>query len=210
MADPLLLDIGCGRGNDLHKWNELGVSRVVGIDNHQESLEEARVRMEKKGGRTKCEFVLGDVNEVGLCELVPDVYRGKIDIVTFNFAFHYVKNPLECVESVSRLLVAGGVFVGVCSDGDVISKNLDGVQRFEEGGVVVEAVGLNQYSFVLRGGDSNFYFEFRDVPCEYFVYKKSMLDMLERSGFGEICIRSLSTEASPWGKYYFSWFARKK
>lgn len=59
-----VFDFGCGRGGDLHKWLEMGVERVMGIDKYSSNIYEpawnaspsANVRLLKARGQTPHKF----------------------------------------------------------------------------------------------------------------------------------------------------------
>lgn len=46
-----LLDLGCGRGGDLHKWIDAGINHVVGVDLSPKEIEEARRRFRELRGK---------------------------------------------------------------------------------------------------------------------------------------------------------------
>jgi len=46
-----LLDLGCGRGGDLHKWADAGIKHVVGVDLSPKEIEEAKRRFRELRGK---------------------------------------------------------------------------------------------------------------------------------------------------------------
>lgn len=110
-----LLDIACGRGGDLAKWDACGIINVLGVDISPKEIEEARRRYAEGRFRTKCTF---DVTST----LLKDPWRyGSFDVITCMFALHYfcsTKDILRHVlENVSRSLRPGGYFIATVPDG---------------------------------------------------------------------------------------------
>lgn len=117
-----LLDIACGRGGDLQKWNGAGVKYVKGIDLSPREIEEARARytaLSKAGDfATRVEFEASD-------RLGTVVYRDptnrEYDVVTCMFAMQYFYQNEAALNtilhSISSNLKEGGYFVGTVPDG---------------------------------------------------------------------------------------------
>lgn len=116
-----VLDIGCGQGGDVHKWNQVGVSELVGVDPNPWAIREARRRSKEYNG---FRFVVGDIR------CAP---RDKpFDVICYNFSLQY--QPLELLSEVTeRLSRENGIFLGVVTD----STRLD---HAHEQGIQVERV----------------------------------------------------------------------
>lgn len=99
-----VLDVGCGQGGDVHKWNSVGVSELVGIDPNPWAIREARRRSKEYYGFT---FAVGDIRRAP---------RDKpFDVICYNFSLQY--QPLELLSEITeRLCENGGLFIGVVSD----------------------------------------------------------------------------------------------
>jgi ubiquinone/menaquinone biosynthesis C-methylase UbiE len=99
-----VLDVGCGQGGDVHKWNSVGVSELVGIDPNPWAIREARRRSKNYDGFT---FAVGDIR------CAP---RDKpFDVICYNFSLQY--QPLELLSEITeRLSDKGGLFIGVVTD----------------------------------------------------------------------------------------------
>ena len=118
-----ILDLGCGKGGDLLKWQKARVNHYVGADIAQTSVEQASDRYNKmkrgykrtKHGRNlgrktislkyflsrqsssfSAEFIAADCTKVRLKERYrdPDL---QFDVVSCQFAFHY------CFESLPQV-----------------------------------------------------------------------------------------------------------
>jgi ubiquinone/menaquinone biosynthesis C-methylase UbiE len=99
-----VLDVGCGQGGDVHKWNGVGVSELVGIDPNPWAIREARRRSKIYDGFT---FSVGDVR------CAPS--DKPFDVICYNFSLQY--QPLELLPEVTRRLSrGGGLFLGVVTD----------------------------------------------------------------------------------------------
>jgi ubiquinone/menaquinone biosynthesis C-methylase UbiE len=98
-----VLDCGCGRGGDLHKWKKSQAAIVSAIDPDEESLQEARVRALES--QSKVRFLgSGDIRNV----------EGSFDVVCYNFSLHYIVNSYEeSLEAIRRVLVPGGLLIGI-------------------------------------------------------------------------------------------------
>ncbi len=130
-----LMDIACGRGGDIDKWNRSGIKSVFAFDKNEDSIEStdktnpgAKARLkEYKNLRTKIHFEVADVT-VPTEELLESIesFRKKnginkgFDIVSCQFALHYFFESLESLDIVLRLvskyLRPGGYFIGTFVD----------------------------------------------------------------------------------------------
>jgi len=98
-----VLDCGCGRGGDLHKWKKSQAGLVSAIDPDEESLHEARARARESQSRV---LILGpgDIRNV----------EGTFDVVCYNFSLHYIVDSYEeSLEAIRRVLVPGGLLIGI-------------------------------------------------------------------------------------------------
>ena len=125
----MLVDIACGRGNDLHKWQAAGIRRVVGVDVSGAQIAEARRRAEGASGHASgprdATFWVTSPDLAALDELDP----GCADAVTCMFALNYFWETREDASRLfaqaRRLLRPGGVFFGVCADGARVMEFLN-------------------------------------------------------------------------------------
>lgn len=89
-----VLDLGCGSGSDLRKWNVFGFSQIDGIDCDLKRLAEG---MKKYPARN---FTLG------VAETLP-YESGSFDLIVANVSLPYTDLPKSLAEA-RRVLVAGG------------------------------------------------------------------------------------------------------
>jgi len=98
-----VLDCGCGRGGDLHKWKMLKQATVFAIDPDEGSLVEARNRATESGSQVRI-LGPGDVRDV----------EGPFDVICYNFSLHYIVDSYEeSLEAIHRVLVPGGLLIGI-------------------------------------------------------------------------------------------------
>ena len=150
----LVLDLGCGKGGDLGKWQQAPqtVALYVGLDPADQSVSQARDRYNgmRRGRRPiyDARFVIQDcfgewigdvpiIDEVGIDPNVgPDGNMmsarwgksGGFDVVTMMFTMHYsFENEQKArmmLRNVAGCLKKGGRLIGVCPNSDIISSKV--------------------------------------------------------------------------------------
>lgn len=112
----LVLDVGCGRGGDLHKYKGTGCI-LMGIDPDAESVQEANKRAQECDYTSWSKFYVGDITNVN---------DGQFDVVCFNFSLQYTfideKTLDATVEALTKLVKRGGKFIGVVPDASRILR----------------------------------------------------------------------------------------
>ncbi|KAF1982137.1 mRNA capping enzyme, large subunit [Aulographum hederae CBS 113979] len=144
-----VLDIGCGKGGDLGKWQaSRKIERYVGLDPADVSIQQARERygqMTRRAGRrgifdarffVKDCFgeTVGNIPEIAQlgfdAEGVKAGYGqgGGFDVVTMMFCMHYAfENEQKArimLSNVAAALRKGGRLIGVAPNSDVISEKV--------------------------------------------------------------------------------------
>jgi SAM-dependent methyltransferase len=107
-----ILDVGCGFGGDLKKWENAGAN-INMCEPNEEALQEAKRRA--KNMKIRVNFYLGDIHSTPV---------RKHDIVCYNFALHYVFQSkelfLSTMREIKKRLKPGGKFVGIIPDSHAI------------------------------------------------------------------------------------------
>ncbi|KAE9447032.1 hypothetical protein C3L33_21072, partial [Rhododendron williamsianum] len=136
-----VLDLACGKGGDLIKWDKANIGYYVGIDIAEGSIEDCRTRYngdaEHHQRRKKFTFparlMCGDCFEIRLDNVLEE--DAPFDICSCQFAMHYSwsteARARRALANVSALLRPGGIFIGTMPDANVIIKKLrEGVFLF--------------------------------------------------------------------------------
>jgi|TARA_B110000977_G_scaffold118020_1_gene152331 SAM-dependent methyltransferase len=107
-----ILDVGCGFGGDLQKWNKCGVN-INMCDPDPSALEEARSRAKSMNMRVN--FYEGDIHK---CPL------RTYDIICFNFSLHYIFASkglfMSSLREIKKRMKSGGRLIGIIPDSEKI------------------------------------------------------------------------------------------
>jgi SAM-dependent methyltransferase len=125
-GNQLVLDCGCGRGGDWHKWKSVQ-ARVFAIDPDEESLCEA----EKRARELKF-----NVFFLGKGDIRHAAFAGPFDVVSYNFSIHYIfEDPKTFEDSIKALGVAvkpGGILMGITPEKARIESMVDEYGYFKD------------------------------------------------------------------------------
>ena len=135
LASPVLTvadtqDLACGKGGDLPKWREAGISAYVGVDIATESVrKDARERYNKAGFVFPAALFVADAFEAPLGGALVD--HLPFDLVSCQFALHYSfsseQRARRALQNVADVLRPGGYFIGTTADADVLVRKLRSV-----------------------------------------------------------------------------------
>ena len=148
-----VLDIGCGKGGDLMKWQTHRVDTYVGLDPADVSVHQARERYRAMARKSKfifrAEFVVRDcfgqsledvpaVRAVGWDGNIRDRWGGGgFDVVSMMFCMHYAfesEEKARCMlTNVAASLKRGGKLIGVIPNSDVLSDKVNEFHRRKSG-----------------------------------------------------------------------------
>jgi ubiquinone/menaquinone biosynthesis C-methylase UbiE len=106
-----VLDCGCGRGGDWHKWKSIE-ARVAAIDPDAESISEAEERA------LNINF---GVWFLGHGDIRQAAFAGPFDVVCYNFSIQYIVDSWE--ESIKAIKVAvrpGGLLIGITPEKSLV------------------------------------------------------------------------------------------
>jgi SAM-dependent methyltransferase len=112
-----VLDVGCGFGGDLQKWQHTGVRTLDMCDPIPDALSEAKSRASKMTLRPT--FYSGDI--------LACPSNKKYDVICYNFSLHYIfaskKLFLDSIRAIKTRLKFGGRLIGVIPDSESIIMN---------------------------------------------------------------------------------------
>jgi len=132
-----VLDLCCGKGGDLLKWQKARVSSIVMADVALQSIKHAIERYNSSHHRPQfpAKFIAGDCFEVDLDKALDPAIQ--FDVVSCQFAVHYAfedrKKVRRLLLNVSKRLKPGGVFIGTLPDANVLVRKLRNAQGLEFG-----------------------------------------------------------------------------
>lgn len=135
LGEPLrVLDMCCGKGGDLLKWEKAGITHLICTDIAEVSIQQCEERyksMVERSQRSKfgklftAEFFACDSTLQRLREQYKDPSI-ELDLVSCQFAFHYCFESLkqaECmIRNAAECLRTGGYFIGSIPDANDIMK----------------------------------------------------------------------------------------
>jgi SAM-dependent methyltransferase len=107
LPETKVLDCGCGRGGDWHKW-KAARAHVFAIDPDEESLREAEQRAH--------DMHFG-VWFLGKGSIIQAAFAGPFDVICYNFSLHYIcEDPVTyrtSIKAIACSLNLGGLLIGV-------------------------------------------------------------------------------------------------
>mmetsp|Transcript_101463 Transcript_101463/g.293512 ORF Transcript_101463/g.293512 Transcript_101463/m.293512 type:complete len:634 (-) Transcript_101463:73-1974(-) len=142
MPSPLrVLDLGCGRGQDLYKWarefRTVLVKSYVGIDFAEEAVEEARRRYETRkrqarhaavggGEEYSAVFHCGDLRDAAVFERLPADGHAQFDVISMQFVLNYIASSEACMRDlftrIHGLLRPGGRVLASIANSDALGE----------------------------------------------------------------------------------------
>lgn len=181
------MDLACGRGGDLHKWNKATrkfkqhIVKFYGIDSAEGCIHHCRVNRSKILAReTDAKWIVENLETANVFERLcatAALAPSSIHVVSMQFALHYFFRTEKSLRSVFQLLsksmTKGGIFVCAYSDGNAIVR-LSREQRWKDS---IEATKS------LKSGDT--YYEKSSVTVKRNLFSIEMnvatLDAIETS-----------------------------
>ncbi|KAG6335884.1 hypothetical protein ID866_3221 [Astraeus odoratus] len=126
-----VLDMGCGKGGDLTKWEKARIRELVCVDIADISVTQARQRWESmRQPRFAASFAALDCYTEPLSRAFPpEKLAVPFDVVSMQFCMHYAFETAEkarcMLQNVSQWLRKGGVFVGTIPNANYLLERLD-------------------------------------------------------------------------------------
>ncbi|OLL23872.1 mRNA cap guanine-N7 methyltransferase [Neolecta irregularis DAH-3] len=124
----VVLDMGCGKGGDLLKWDKARINIYVGVDVADVSVSQARNRYrDMKRVGFEASFYVLDCFRRSLRDVLPRDHP-PFDIVSMQFCMHYAfeseRQARTLLENVTRGLRLGGKFIGTIPNSEIIESHL--------------------------------------------------------------------------------------
>jgi len=125
-----VLDMGCGKGGDLLKWQRNGISEYIGLDVAEVSVKQAEERyMDMRNRKMRAYFQAVDCYRESLRDALPkEVFIAPFQTVTMQFCMHYAfhseQSVRQMLENVAFNLEPGGTFIGTIPNAEHILANL--------------------------------------------------------------------------------------
>lgn len=182
-----LIDLGCGKGGDIHKWIDNNIKKVIGYDINEDYLKEARKRFDniKKEKNTNIEI---DFQKIDLTKNVIPTESVKSDIITANFCLHYFFKDRKTFnilkKSVTNNLKNGGYFIGTIFDGKSLSHILNDNNNMQFNDLFkIKKVNIENKTF---GDEIEVYLKdtiIENISNEYLIYFGKFLVEMEKSDY---------------------------
>jgi len=206
-----VLDLGCGRGGDIHKWMDAGVYSVVGLDTDYQAVAEAKKRFQeaktKRPRATAMDFICLDLlahnTPTDLISELKRLYGStnwfEFQLVSMHFSLQYFvdddKELVRILKFISQRLAPGGYFYGTCPREDKIVDLLDGKDAYQS---EILKINKTRDSAILFNVDlgANSYFETFGVSEEYLVNMPHFTKLCKSVGLELVRIQNFD-ELSP-------------
>lgn len=190
-----LLDIGVGRGGDMHKWNKCNIQNVYGIDISKASIMDAISRFKKCDylKQRNYRFYYTRKNEslknIYNSRIKPS-HSNKFDYISCMFTFHYFfenDNTLnQFFNDVNSFINTGGYLMITVPSGEKILELLKTNQTYQNNQVRIDLISKD----IKYIGDAidfyltdTLYFGEKMISREYLVFEKTIKSKCKLFGF---------------------------
>jgi SAM-dependent methyltransferase len=97
IRDKVVIDFGCGRGQDAIEMARHGARKVIGVDIQERFLDAARISAFKAGVAERCEFVTQPAE--------------RADVIVALDSFEHFENPADILQIMSTMLKPDGQII---------------------------------------------------------------------------------------------------
>ena len=187
VRDAFILDLGCGKGGDLRKFNNHGIKYYLGLDIAEQSVKDNIGRYKEMKKPFDAKFIAIDCFSYNWSKLTTE----QFDLVSSQFCFHYAFESMAKVKNtlynVSNTLKSGGYWVATIPNEDVIINRLQNAVQQDNGRVFgndVYSVRVNEEWKSVYG--RQYYFSLQDAvdDCpEYIVPWGAFVQLFTEAGF---------------------------
>ncbi|XP_042889508.1 mRNA cap guanine-N7 methyltransferase-like isoform X1 [Penaeus japonicus] len=199
-----VLDLGCGKGGDLLKWQKGNIKHLICADIAAVSMEECKERYEinkrrARGPLFSAEFIVADCTKMRIKNQFENSNR-MVDFVSCQFAFHYCFESLSQAETmlrnISENLKKGGYFIATIPNAYEIMLRLknseDGLSfgnevyriKFPEDRPATPPLFGDRYNFYLQ--------DVVDCP-EFLIHPPTLERLAAKWGLKQVWIRDFQT-----------------
>lgn len=189
--DINVLDLACGKGGDLLKWQKGKVDHVIMADIADVSIDHckeryARLQKESRNSRYHRDRLFTSEMFAVDCtkERLNELYRRKdikLDMTSCQFAFHYSFESYEqadlMLKNCCENLRVGGYFVGTTPDAQKLVKHIKACKADSFGNSVYNIKPEDKENFPLFGSKYMFYLE-GVVDCPEFIVYLPLLEKM--------------------------------
>lgn len=180
------LDLACGRGGDIFKYNKYGIQNVIGIDIEKAYIDEA---INRYTNSTICsyrnyKFFQSPKDPIEISRNLP-----VFDNISCQFALHYFFENQQKLENLCKFIATNltdnGYFFGTVLDGDKLHDLLVRNKKIQNECAIIN-VGENFSSNKCIGNSIDFYmhgtlyFGECSVSHEYLVYKDILIQTMAK------------------------------
>lgn len=186
-----VLDLGCGRGGDLGKYQKSNVSFLLGVDRDANAISEAKNRR-KSCLINKVEFIVGDAFAK------KHNFGHEFDFVVSNLAFHYAFENDESLstafENISRHLVQEGYCIITVPNAQKVLDAAESLQRDDD----LFQIFLRDKKYIFKSVDCDKPFVEPLVDQNKLIYysRRNGLSQVKRCSFRELAEREKSDPQS--------------
>ena len=186
-ANTILLDLGCGRGGDMFKWQKVGIKQVMSIDINKNYIIDAIKRYKyNKANLVDCDYQFYFSQEKFIfTEFLQ--YRNlqtKYDNISCMFALHYFFNSKDAAygifEQISNSLIKGGHFFGTVMKGTDVHKYVKNKELYNTDAMFIK----RDYNEIMNFGtkiqfmlSGTLYFGEKTLSVEYLIFENVLKNL---------------------------------
>ena len=134
----IILDIGSGRGGDLHKWKELGLSKVYVVEPNLENIEILKERRNQIYGDDVTAPLIVIINDKieNTASIIAsiskkDTLAGVVAFFSLTFVMETSETFESFIDTITSVIPENGKFIGIVMEGREVEKHLgsDGIRN---------------------------------------------------------------------------------